>query len=102
MCEGAIAPQYGQRTVEIVEVFLLRHENQITHDEVRREVGVAPGAIALRRGGQIEAGILQEIMFSVEPGLIERLLLFSKQSSEHERRHAGVQVLTHLESDPHV
>ena len=48
--EGAIATEHRQRAVEISEVLLLRHEDQVPHREVGCEEGIAAGSVALRGG----------------------------------------------------
>ena len=51
LIERSITPHDRQPSPKIREVFLLRHEKQVTNHEVRCEEGVAAGAIALRGCG---------------------------------------------------
>src|SRR2546430_16477925 len=93
--ERAIASQNRQRIVEDLKVLLLRHPSQIANHEVRCEVRVATGPVALLRAGDIQSCLYQKIMFEIEAGAIG--ILWREHRAQNQRCDTGVQVLADFE-----
>ena len=99
--EGAVAPEHGERREVLVEVLLLRHRGEEAHHEIRREVGRAPGPVALRSTGDVEPQLLLQELALLREARLRRAVV-SEDRAEHVWHRAGVQILAHLERDLHL
>src|SRR5260370_1201508 len=77
--QRSILPKDGQPAVEILIVFLFGHVPKVVNHEVRREIGVAAGSIALRSAAQVKTGLGEELIFQVKAGLVDFLILVSEE-----------------------
>src|SRR6266853_5994504 len=85
--ERAVASQNRQRIIENLIVLLLRHPGQIANHEVRCEVRVATGPVALLRAGDIQSCLYQKIMFEIETSAIG--VLWREHRAQDQRRDTG-------------
>src|SRR5207302_7772375 len=71
------------------------------HHEVRRKIGVASSAIALRGATQVKTSLSEKFVLKVEACLIGLLIFMGMQSSEKVGHGAGMEILADLEGNLH-
>ena len=77
--------------VKIIVVFLLGHIKKVVDHEVRRKIGIAAGAVTLRRAAEVQPRFSKKVMLDIEASLVDLRVFVSDQRPEQIRHGAGMQ-----------